>query len=235
MTVTRLTLLRHGESEANVAAAEAERRGDERIAVPARDADVELTELGRRQAEATGRHLATLPAPQQVWVSPYVRARQTAAIALETAGFSPEVTVDERLRDRELGILDALTSRGVDALHPAEAERRRWHGKFYYRPPGGESWADVALRLRSLLRDLDDVDGEVLVVTHDAVVTLFRYVCERFEERPLLDEARANPMPNAALTRLARTAGGWTAESVNDVAHLAEITTHRGETDGTRV
>ena len=61
--------------------------------------------------------------------------------------------VDERLRDRELGILDALTAHGVDVRLPAEAARRRWLGKFYYRPPGGEAWTDVALRLRSFLRD----------------------------------------------------------------------------------
>ena len=63
--------------------------------------------------------------------------------------------LDERLRDRELGILDRLTSAGVEARFLEEGERRRWLGKFYYRPPGGESWADVVLRLRSLLADLD--------------------------------------------------------------------------------
>ena len=81
--------------------------------------------------------------------SPYLRAVETARLAL---GAEAAVTIDERLRDRELGILDALTARGVDARLPQEAARRRWLGKFYYRPPGGEAWTDVALRLRSFLR-----------------------------------------------------------------------------------
>ena len=90
-----------------------------------------------------------------VWSSPYLRARQTAELAVHTGGWQTPVLLDERLRDRELGILDMLTSAGVEARLPQEAERRRWLGKFYYRPPGGESWADVVLRLRSLLADLD--------------------------------------------------------------------------------
>ena len=53
-----LLLLRHGESQGNVAAARASRAGSHVIEVPARDADVELTELGVRQAEATGEKLA---------------------------------------------------------------------------------------------------------------------------------------------------------------------------------
>ncbi len=66
-----------------------------------------------------------------------------------------KVLTDERLRDRELGILDRLTRLGVKTRYPDEAERRLWLGKLYYRPPGGESWADVALRLRSILDELN--------------------------------------------------------------------------------
>ena len=65
-----LILVRHGESEANVAASAAEASGALRIAVPARDADVELSDRGRRQAEALGRRLATDPVPDAIRVSP---------------------------------------------------------------------------------------------------------------------------------------------------------------------
>ncbi|OMH23559.1 hypothetical protein BKD30_11600 [Tersicoccus phoenicis] len=247
--VRRLILARHGESEANRAAAEADAAGAERIAVPARDADVELSATGRQQAQALGHHLADAgsgPTPTAVWVSPYVRARQTTAIALRTAGLDLVPRVDERLRDRELGILDALTARGVRVRYPGEADRRQYLGKFYYRPPGGESWADVALRVRSLLADVEtasDPDGNdggtVLVVCHDAVVSLIRYVCERIEERALLEDARTDPMPNAAVTVLERieTEPGWRAVVVNDVSHLdrhdAAVTRHSGESDDT--
>src|SRR3546814_12403268 len=86
------------------------------------------------------------------WVSPYRRARQTLAIAL--GEYAAVVGVDERIRDRELGVLDRLTTNGVERLYPEEAERRRHLGKYYHRPPGGESWAAAALRLRSSLGDL---------------------------------------------------------------------------------
>ena len=240
MTVQTLLLVRHGESEANPLASEAERTGAMRVPVPARDPDVVLSPKGRDQATAVGRALAGLPPeerPTALWVSPYRRARETAELAVATAGVELSQRVDERLRDRELGVLDTLTWRGVQELHPDEAERRTFLGKFYHRPPGGESWIDVALRLRSVLRDLDDAgDERVLVVCHDAVVVLFRYVCERLDEPTLLAEAAAHPVPNGSITRLVRGAPGepWRVDRANDVRHLvededAEVTLHPGE------
>lgn len=186
-------LVRHGESQGNVAATTAGEAGAHVIEVPARDADVELSATGREQSLALGRLLADYSAPQRaaaVWCSPYVRARQTAELAVQTGGWSTGVLIDERLRDRELGILDMLTSAGVEARLPEEAARRRWLGKFYYRPPGGESWADVVLRLRSLLADLErQGGGRVMLVCHDALVLLFRYILEGLTEREILDIA----------------------------------------------
>lgn len=249
MSVLELTLVRHGESRANIAAAQAERTGADRLILPARDADVELSETGCDQARAVGAYLSALPAdaaPGAVWVSSYRRARQTAEIALSTAGLDLPVTVDERLRDRELGILDGYTSTGVENAFPEEAERRRFLGKFYYRPPGGESWADVALRVRSVMTELTAVDTgsgavptRVLVVSHDAVTSLFRYICEGFDEPGILDEVRRRPVPNASVTRLRRRRGEslWNADLVGDTSHLvrhdADVTTHAGDPDGT--
>ncbi len=127
------------------------------IALDERDADVELSPTGREQAEALRTWVASLDAPiDEYWVSPYLRARQTLALAV---GDDRAALVDERLRDRELGILDLLTWKGVEELHPEEAARRRHLGKYYHRPPGGESWADVALRLRSFLGEALDRPG----------------------------------------------------------------------------
>ncbi|MGN6743569.1 MAG: histidine phosphatase family protein, partial [Amnibacterium sp.] len=201
--------------------------------VPARDADVELSDRGRGQAEDLGRRLAAEPEVDALWVSPYRRARATAELALDTAGWVLPPRIDPRLRDRELGILDALTSHGVRELHPDEDARRRWLGKYYYRPPGGESWADVALRVSSLLPGLEASGERVLVVAHDAVVWLFRAVCERMEERELLATAAANPIPNASITRLVQDEPGtaWRAADVNDVGHLETVTEHPGRAD----
>ena len=79
-------LVRHGESTANVAAGKAEREGLEAIDVEARDADVRLTELGRRQAATVADALraqlsSSSLAETRIWSSPYRRAVETARIA----------------------------------------------------------------------------------------------------------------------------------------------------------
>ena len=235
----QLLLVRHGESQGNVAATVAHETGAHVIPVPARDADVELSDTGRMQSLALGRLLADFPADSRavVWSSPYLRARQTAELAVTTGGWQTPVLVDERLRDRELGILDTLTSLGVEARFPEEAERRRWLGKFYYRPPGGESWADVVLRLRSLLSDLDrQYPGQnVMLVCHDALILLIRYILEGLTEREILDIAAASAVLNASVSRFVRPdgTGGWQLESFNMADHLISegvpVTQHAGD------
>jgi broad specificity phosphatase PhoE len=242
VTLTQLIAVRHGESEGNVAREAAEAEGAELITIDQRDPDVPLSRRGRQQAEAVGRWLADFTAEEPlaaVWSSPYLRARQTAEIALKTAGQPVDVRVDERLRDRELGVLDLLTGRGVAARFPEEAVRRRWLGKLYYRPPGGESWADVALRLRSLLADLERTGGgTVIVFCHDAVIMLLRYVLEGLDEDSLLELARSATVANGSVTRLVRSADAWQVEAFNEQDHLlaegAPPTEHAGETDDAR-
>jgi broad specificity phosphatase PhoE len=211
--------------------------------MPMRDADVPLSETGVEQAQALGRWLAADPArlPDMVWSSPYLRARQTAQTALAELANPPAIRQDERIRDRELGVLDLLTRRGVDGQFPAEAERRRWLGKFYYRPPGGESWADLVLRIRAFLADLERVgQGRQLIVSHDAVILLFRYVCEQLDEDRVFEIARSGSVTNASVSRLVRSDGepGWQTAVYNDHQHLvafgARPTDHPGEIDAAR-
>ncbi|RYV51535.1 histidine phosphatase family protein [Pengzhenrongella frigida] len=242
MGATELLLVRHGESLSNVAADVAEAAHADVIDVPVRDPDVPLTARGVGQAEAVGAWLRTLgpdAVPQSVWSSPYVRALQTAQLAVEGSGLALTICTDERLRDRELGVLDRLTTAGVEARVPAEAERRRWLGKFYHRPPGGESWADVALRVRTVLVDLDRQEHgrRVLVVCHDAVIMVVRYICEGLSEADVLEISRTANVRNASVTRLVRPdgTGRWSVDVFNIESHLGDL--HRGEphrTEGTR-
>ena len=240
MAVAELILIRHGESMGNAAAAAANAAQAEVIAIDQRDADVPLSPVGLQQAEALGTGLRTVLSDERastMWSSPYVRAVQTAEVGLSAAELSLPIAVDERLRDRELGVLDLLTTIGVTNRFALEAERRRWLGKFYHRPPGGESWADVALRIRSFLRDLDDEpDGSrAVIICHDALVLLFRYVCERMNERQVLEIGANDPVKNVSLTQLERSDAGWRLLRYNDVTHVesagAPITEHRGEVD----
>lgn len=233
-----LLLVRHGESLGNVAAARAHAAGSELIDVPARDPDVTLSELGREQAAAVGASLAALPEeerPQAVICSPYERAVETARLACRAASLDLTLQIDERLRDRELGVLDRLTEAGVRARHPEEDARRSWQGKFYHRPAGGESWADVVLRLRSWLSDADHqlARKRVLVVSHDVVILLLRYVCEGLDEKAVMALAAATPLRNAALSRYVRGADGkWMISAYDEVEHLRAagltVTEHPG-------
>ena len=237
-----LWLLRHGQSAGNLQAEAAERGGLELIDIAERDMDVDLSPLGQEQARAFGRWLGRLPEgeqPQAVLSSPYVRARRTAEIALEEAGLSDlEVVLDERLRERELGILDLHTIRGIRARYPGEAERRERLGKMYYRPPGGESWADVALRVRSV-RDSITLEHEgrrVLVVAHEVVVLIARYLIEAMSEADLLSLNRTDSVANCALTRYDRDGDGrLELVAYNEVGHLDEVSAEVTEEPDARV
>jgi len=238
--VQELWLVRHGESVGNVAATAAETARAEVIDLATRDADVPLSTTGAEQARALAAALHGGPVtPQVAWLSPYVRAQQTFALSMEgvegVAGVE-RVLTDERLRDRELGILDLLTRWGVAARHPEEADRRARLGKYYHRPPGGESWADVSLRLRSFLRDALADDARVgLVVAHDAVVMLLVALLTGMDETRLMQFASTNPVLNASVTRLRLDGRQWQLEDFSDVRHLAQlgadITVHPGSPD----
>jgi broad specificity phosphatase PhoE len=205
---TCLWLIRHGESAGNVARDAAEQQGLHTIEVTGRDIDVPLSELGERQSRALGRWLARLT-PQQrpsvVLSSPYARARQTSQLLLEASGLDRAKLVcvsDERLREKEFGSLNRFTKLGITSKFPHEAARRQEVGKFYYRPPGGESWCDVILRLRSVLDhvQLRYAGERVLIVAHQVIVLCFRYLLEDLDEERILSIDREKDVANCSVT-----------------------------------
>ncbi len=208
---SQLWLVRHGQSAGNVARDRARAARAERIDVGPRDMDVPLSELGREQAAALGDWFGALPRtgrPTLVLASPYLRARDTAEIVAARAGLSlhdGDFLLDERLREREFGVLDRLTNAGIRSIYPEQAELRASLGKFYYRPPGGESWCDVILRLRSLMTSLAmRPEGErVLVVAHQVVVLCLRYILEEMTEAEILAIDRSGEVANASVTEYA--------------------------------
>ena len=219
--LSRLLLIRHGQSTGNVADAEARAAGAHRLDIDTRDADTPLSETGREQASAVGTWLRDLPAEERptVWLtSPYRRAADTAATALEAAGLGARLLTDERLRERDLGILDGFTGHGIRHHFPEEAERRDRIGKFYYRPPGGESWTDVLLRVRYLLTDLrQQYAGErVCVFSHQAVIMSFRVALESMAEDDVLRVDREDPLPNCSVTTYRPGHGGLRLQQYAD-------------------
>jgi broad specificity phosphatase PhoE len=202
-----LWIVRHGQSAGNVARDAADAAGLAAIDIKIRDVDVPLSDLGQDQAGALGRWFAALPEggrPEIVLSSPYVRARQTAKAICEAGGVAAEARqpiVDERLREREFGVWDRLTTAGVRQKFPDQAEQRAILGKFYHRPPGGESWADVILRLRSALDtiSLHHADRRVLIVCHQVVVLCLRYILEEMDEATVLAIDKKGDVVNCGL------------------------------------
>jgi 2,3-bisphosphoglycerate-dependent phosphoglycerate mutase len=203
-----LWIVRHGQSAGNVARQAAMAAGLVRIDLSIRDVDVPLSALGEEQADALGRWFAEIPPDRQpdvVLVSPYLRARETAA-RIHAQGGTPvppgRFHVDERLREKEFGVLDLLTRLGIETHHPEQAEFRRVLGKFYHRPPGGESWCDVILRLRSLLNtaQLNYAGRRVLIIAHQVVVLCLRYLLEGMDEAGILAVDRQGDVANCSIT-----------------------------------
>ena len=125
-----LWIVRHGQSAGNVARDAAELGGMTTIDLADRDADVPLGPRGEAQAQARCHWLAALPVKERseiVLSSSYLRARQSADRVLRAlhgpspAGDDPEEIAcvrDERLREKEFGILDRLTPLGIRAQYP---------------------------------------------------------------------------------------------------------------------
>lgn len=144
-----LVLIRHGETEANA-----------RRLLLGR-AESPLTEQGRAQA----RQLAPMLGPVRRLVSsPLTRARETAA----ALGLPVPLEVDDRWVEVDYGDYDLQPLGEV----PAEVWRQ-WRHDPAYRPPGGETLAEMGRRVRSACEELfaEDGDGaraegDVVVVSH---------------------------------------------------------------------
>ncbi|CAN5498922.1 histidine phosphatase family protein [soil metagenome] len=199
-----LWLVRHGQSTANLARHKAEAEKALKIDFDEREMDIPLSEIGLAQSISVGRWFKFQPVkPTVIFTSPYLRTVETSRLIAETAKFQNiEIIKDERIRERELGIFDHLTKLGAMQKFPEECEKRESLGKFYYRPPGGENWADVALRLRSFWRDLcpNFQDEKVLIVTHEVVIRVFRYVVEKMTEAEIMAVDKACDIENGAVS-----------------------------------
>ena len=156
----RLLLARHGESVWN---AEKRFQGHTDIALSAR---------GRAQAEALGRALRGYKVAA-AYVSPFRRARETAALALRESGVAP--TVIEELRELSLGAWEGCTVEEIRAQagDPYRAWLRAPHD---CPPPGGEPLPVVSERVRAALERIgaQHAKGEdVLIVSHGGVISVY--------------------------------------------------------------
>ena len=152
----RLTFVRHAESVSN-------RKG-----VLSGHGRSPLTAEGRRQAARLSRCRPEL-ASGQVVASDLPRVRQTVALAV---GTGVDVTIDARWRERDFGAFEGLPQDVAAARDPLAADSEQ-PAAFHVRAPGGESWADVFLRVREALRDLlAEPTHDVAVFAHGGTIRL---------------------------------------------------------------
>ena len=184
-----LVLVRHAESERNMArrvgvfladdAARAEMGGRP-------DHLVLLTERGRAQAEAAGRMIrARVGDVDAAYDSGYVRTAETLTgiLAAWPEGGRPPRATDLALRERDIGYTWNMTAGEARASFPWLQHYWDTAGPFFAKPPGGESVAEVCVRVRAFLDRLRREHGgrRVLAVTHGRTIAALRCVIEGWD------------------------------------------------------
>jgi broad specificity phosphatase PhoE len=154
----RLIFLRHGETDWNV---EGRLQGQH---------DIPLNGRGRAQAESAGQQVRALFGADletlHFVASPLIRTRETMEIARAAMGLDlPAYDLDPRLMELSFGRWEGLIWPQVRAIDPWAAKAREG-AKWSFQPPGGESYAMLADRLRPWV---DTIERDTLVVSHGGV------------------------------------------------------------------
>lgn len=176
-----LIFVRHGHSEANEVLGRAKKGDDSLLTQDFRETPGHrwrLPEKGREQARIAGDWLrANFSEPfDRYYASPFVRTMETAArLALPNA----EWRLDQRLRERDWGEINSVPPPEHKSMYPQNALIKKIDA-LYWRPPAGESIADVRLRVRSFFDTLhrECELQSVIVVTHGEFMSAARAALE---------------------------------------------------------
>jgi len=204
-----LVLVRHGQSARNLA-----KRGntyfpDAETRTGLRgepDHLTPLTELGHQQARQTGIALRdTFGLFDYLYHSGYVRTFQTAEGLLTAYTPAERTQIHLRhnlfLREREAGYTFDMTTDEANAAFPWLQEYWETFGRFFARPPGAESLADVAQRVYMFLGMLfrDRANQRVLVVCHGGTMRMFRFWLERWTYEEVVNRWDSESIPNCGV------------------------------------
>ena len=148
------------------------------IAIQTSDYDTPLTKEGHDQSEATGERLPGLiQLPDAIYVSPYLRTRQTFDGLKRGWPDLADVPVkfDERIREQEHGLrIDYADPRVYSVFNPQYALLFKLSTEYEYRHEGGESLLDVRQRIRGFIATLIREHGGLPETLKDYVVDLVR-------------------------------------------------------------
>lgn len=202
-----LALVRHGQSEGNLAY-QRSREGDHSLYsgkfLHRHSSLWRLTDRGRSQAAAAGSWLRREAGHfDAFYTSEYLRAMETAALLR-----MPGATwyTETNCRERDWGSWDLAALASQDA---SEVERRKRHG-LYFAPSGGESLADVLMRVDLILTYLHGRyhGRKVLMVCHGELMWAFRLRFEKLNQiqyRDMADAARGEErINNGSILRYSR-------------------------------
>jgi broad specificity phosphatase PhoE len=210
MTIQKIHLVRHGQTDWNVS-------GRWQGQLP-----TGLNEQGHQQAQQLAQHMKAWPITR-ISSSDLPRAQETAQAVAD--GRDIAIELDARWREIDLGVFQGLMWQEIVAQHPTEFAA--YETDFYdYMVPGGESRRQVQARaLASLSAAVRCGEGEIAFVSHG--VTL------RVALMGLLpDEAeriRMAEIGNVSITTLHRINGAWQLEQLAFIGHV-EVPVHlRGE------
>ena len=183
-----LILVRHGQSEGNVAKRLSEQGNHEAMAKlqEKHTRSFRLSEKGREQAINAGKWLieefcTNNSGFDRFITSEYVRAMETAGL-LDVQG--ARWYRNFYLTERDWGSLES-SPEDERELKYAEAMKMRIVEPFFWRPPNGESMAQVCLRLDRVLQTLhrESSDKKVIIVCHGEVMRGFRVLLERMPQQ----------------------------------------------------
>ena len=209
METTRLLLVRHGQSQGN-----AERRFGGHSPTP-------LSELGRRQAEATARALAS-EGVTAIYSSDLLRAAQTAEPLARMTGL--EINRTSTLRERSVGLLEGLTFEEAAERYPEEyaALLRR---DFEHVLAGGESYRQLLDRASAELdRGVErHRGGTIAAFSHTGTICILVLHLMGALDAPHLKPVWISSA-NCGVTRFEIQHGGLIrVRMVNDTRHLSGL------------
>jgi probable phosphoglycerate mutase len=187
----RLLLVRHGQSEWNAGR------------ILQGQADIPLSDLGRRQADMLAPAIAGLN-PCRAITSDLVRASETA----DRLGF-PGARREPRLREIDVG---AWQGRAIAELEARDAAAYQGWRAGTHRPEGAELWAEFADRTaRAVLDEAAQGGKTLLAVCHGGVIRALLHRLLALAPRQVI------PVAPASLTalRLGPDGGGARLELFN--------------------
>lgn len=233
-----LVLVRHGESQRNIAKKRNRFFLDDEARRPLRgipDHRIGLTERGWRQARETGIALRErFGAFDQLYHSGYQRAVETTAAILDA--YEPAVREQMRvrhhlfIRERDQGHAYNMTDAEAAEAFPWLQDYWTTFGPFFARPPGGESLAQVCERVYQFLQKLARTMAgkRVLLVTHGGTIWCARYVLERWSYDEAERRFTTEHIPNCSVTQFECEDGRLMLRKASEVfwsseEHIADI------------